>query len=84
MCFFSSVSPGLEGTKIPSAVTVVDLKQHFLSMESAAAVESLRKEAEVFCPGLVTMHQEVDFAWQGSQGPLEHRPCSKSLICFWV
>lgn len=83
MCFFSSVSPGLEGTKIPSAVTVVDLKQHFPSMESAAAVESLRKEAEVFCPGLVTtMHQ--DFPWQGSQGPLEHRPCSKSLISFWI
>lgn len=38
MCFFGSVSPGLAGTMIPSAVTVVDLKSHFPSIESAAAV----------------------------------------------
>lgn len=69
-CFFSSMSSGLEGTVISSAITVVDIKPLLLYIGKCSCCESLREEGEVFCLGLVAVQQEVDFPLQGSQGPL--------------
>lgn len=55
------MSPGLEGTKIPSAVTVVDLKQHFPSIESAAAVRVLGRRLKCFAQGWSPCTRKLTF-----------------------